>query len=112
MPPAEAAEAAGYGSVAAFSRAFARAYGAPPSAYDGEVQLPAPNGIHFHPPAGLLIPGARRAATSPTGWSRHHLDRVRELLRAAATLSDEELAREIRPGLVVCGSRARSRARR
>ena len=31
----------------------------------------------------------------------HHLDRVRELLRAAATLSDEALAREIRPGLVV-----------
>ena len=31
----------------------------------------------------------------------HHLDRVRELLRAAASLSDEELAREIRPGLVV-----------
>ena len=61
---------AGYGSLAAFSRAFARAYGTPPSAFDGEVQLEAPNGIHFHPPAGLLIPGtrepvARRDLTRP-----------------------------------------------
>ena len=30
----------------------------PPSAF-GPIQLEAPNGIHFHPPAGLLIPGAR-----------------------------------------------------
>ena len=61
VPPSEAAEVAGYGSVAAFSRAFSRAYGAPPSAFDGEVQLPAPNGIHFHPPAGLLIPATPRS---------------------------------------------------
>ena len=31
------ATAAGYGSLAAFSRAFARAYGAPPSAFDGRA---------------------------------------------------------------------------
>ena len=57
--PSEAAVGAGYGSLAAFSRAFARAYGEPPSSYAGDVPLPAPNGIHFHPPAGLLIPGGR-----------------------------------------------------
>ena len=100
VPPSEAAEVAGYGSIAAFSRAFSRAYGAPPSAYDGEVQLPAPNGIHFHPPAGLLIPSTPRSDLTDRMVS-HHLDRVRELLRAAASLSDEELAREIRPGSVV-----------
>jgi AraC family transcriptional regulator len=58
--PTEAAAAAGYGSLAAFSRAFSRAFGAAPSAYDGPTELAAPNGIHFHPPAGLLLPGASR----------------------------------------------------
>ena len=99
---ADAAAAAGYGSVAAFSRAFARAYGTPPSAFSGEVELDAPNGIHFHPPAGLLIPGAARGSSDLTDrMVRHHLDRVRELLAAAATLDDAALAREVRPGVVL-----------
>ena len=51
LSPSEAAEGAGYGSLAAFSRAFARAYGTPPSAFDGEIQL---DGAQRHPlpPAG------------------------------------------------------------
>lgn len=101
VPPVEAASPAGYGSVAAFSRAFSRVFGAPPSAYAGEVQLPAPNGIHFHPPAGLLIPGAPVAGDLTERMVLHHLDRVRELLHAAATLSRAELERAVRPGLVV-----------
>jgi AraC family transcriptional regulator len=122
--PSEAATAAGYGSLAAFSRAFARAYGKPPSSYAGPVELEAPNGIHFHPPAGLLIPSPRPGV--PDGTSHHterpvgrgshphpaarrdltermvshHLDRVRELLEAAATLPPEELERPLRPGFV------------
>ena len=97
----DAAVAAGYGSLAAFSRAFARAYGAPPSAFDGEVELAAPNGIHFHPPAGLLLPGARAASSDLTDrMVRHHLDRVRELLAAAATLSQSALERQVRSGFV------------
>jgi AraC family transcriptional regulator len=101
--PSEAASAAGYGSLAAFSRAFARAYGEPPSAYAGPVQLEAPNGIHFHPPAGLLIPGghepiARRDLTER--MVMHHLERVRELLEAAATLPADWLERPLRPGFV------------
>jgi AraC family transcriptional regulator len=104
--PTVAADAAGYGSLAAFSRAFTRAYGAPPSAFDGEPSLDAPNGIHFHPPAGLLIPGARNGASSSSSdltdrLVGHHLDRVRELLGVAATLTPEDLEREVRPGLVV-----------
>src|SRR5918999_296011 len=91
--PSEAMTAAGYGSLAAFSRAFARAHGVPPSAFAGSgrpIEVEAPNGIHFHPPAGLLIPGARDAAARRDLTERmvsHHLDRVRELLEAAATLS-------------------------
>jgi AraC-like DNA-binding protein len=128
--PSEVAPAAGYGSLAAFSRAFSRAYGIAPSAFaDGEraVELRAPNGIHFHPPAGLLIPGggagagaagagaAGSLASAPAGVSAravagrdladrllgHYLDRARELLRAAATVPAAELARPLRPGLVV-----------
>jgi AraC family transcriptional regulator len=103
--PTAAADAAGYGSLAAFSRAFTRAYGAPPSAFDGAPELDAPNGIHFHPPAGLLIPGARNGSSSSTDLTdrldTHHLDRVRELLAAAATLGPDVLEREVRPGVVV-----------
>jgi AraC-like DNA-binding protein len=104
----EAATAAGYGSLAAFSRAFARAHGMPPSEFAGArdrpVQLEAPNGIHFHPPAGLLIPGARepvRRRDLSRRMVAHHLDRVRELLVAADGLAPEALARPLRPGLVV-----------
>jgi AraC family transcriptional regulator len=105
--PSEAATAAGYGSPAAFSRAFARAFGVPPRSFAASgrpVELDAPNGIHFHPPAGLLIPGAREPVARRDLTERmvmHHLARVRELLEAAATLPPDALARELRPGLVV-----------
>jgi AraC-like DNA-binding protein len=59
--PSDVFAAAGYGSLAAFSRAFARAYGEPPSSFSGELHLPAPNGIHFHPPAGIVVPSGRPA---------------------------------------------------
>ena len=106
----EAATAAGYGSAAAFSRAFARAYGEPPSTFADSgtsLALEAPNGIHFHPPAGLLLPTARKVPD--TFLARDlaerlvggHLARVRELLEAAATLPAEALERELRPGFVV-----------
>ncbi len=105
--PSEAAAAADYGSLAAFSRAFARAYGTPPTAFAGAgapMELEAPNGIHFHPPAGLLIPGARRRGARGDLTERlvgHHLDRVRTLLAAAATVPAADLERPLRPGLVV-----------
>src|SRR5690554_4986459 len=52
----DAAWAAGYESVEGFSRAFTRAFGRPPSSPAGESHwLPAPNGIHFHPPASLWV---------------------------------------------------------
>jgi AraC family transcriptional regulator len=100
---AEAAAAAGYGSQAAFTRAFARAFGAPPTRYDGGHRLPAPNGIHFHPPGGLLVPGPRTGRDVADRLLHHHLDRVRELLAVAARLPAQALERPLRPGFVVLG---------
>jgi AraC-like DNA-binding protein len=103
----EVAAAAGYGSAAAFSRAFARAHGVPPSAFAESgrpLELEAPNGIHFHPPAGLLIPGGTASVGRRDLTERmvsHHVARVRELLDAAATLPAEALERPLRPGFVV-----------
>ena len=54
----DAAFAAGYESVEGFARAFARAFGHPPSETTGRPAshwLPAPNGIHFHPPTSLWV---------------------------------------------------------
>lgn len=98
--PSDAAAAAGYGSLAAFSRAFRRAFGAPPSGYDGPPRLEAPNGIHFHPPAGLVLPGSGHRRDLAERLIAHHLGRTRELLAAAATRSPEDLARPLRPGFV------------
>jgi AraC family transcriptional regulator len=79
----------------------------PPSEFAASgapVELDAPNGIHFHPPAGLLVPGAREPAAGSDLTERmvaHHLARTRELLEVAATLPREQLERPLRPGLVI-----------
>jgi AraC-like DNA-binding protein len=101
--PTEAAAAAGYGSLAAFSRSFKRAHGVAPTAFtaDRPIELDAPNGIHFHPPSGLLLPAGTHPRRDLTErMVPHHLARTRELLAIAATLDAEELARPLRPGFV------------
>ncbi|HVW87851.1 MAG TPA: helix-turn-helix domain-containing protein [Gaiellaceae bacterium] len=58
----EVALAAGYGSHEAFTRAFRRAYGEAPSSWrrsSSRFELAAPNGVHFHPPAGLRLRAAK-----------------------------------------------------
>lgn len=102
--PTEAASAAGYGSLAAFSRAFARAHGVPPSAVgtDHTILLPAPNGVHFHPPGAVSLPGdGSPAPPDAVARLRAHLADARALLLRAAALPPEALARAIRPGFVV-----------
>ena len=75
-------------------------------------QLEAPNGIHFHPPAGLLIPGAREPLARRDLTDRHGLAPPRPRARAARGGGDARRARRWRatcgPGLVARrGSRAR-----
>jgi AraC-like DNA-binding protein len=97
----DAATAAGYGSLAAFSRAFTRAYGIAPSAFAGArraIELDAPNGVHFLPPGGLLVPGVVTGRDLTERMVSHHIARVRELLDVAATLPADSLQRPLRPG--------------
>ena len=97
---------AGYEAVEAFSRAFARAHGVPPSRFADaprEFRLAAPNAIHFHPPCGLLLPGQPR--TSHVDLSdrlvEHDHWHTARLLEQAGKLPDDALDRPMRPGLVV-----------
>src|SRR6266567_4313842 len=49
----------GYSSHEAFTRAFKRAYGSPPSAWrrrPTHLQVASANGIHFNPPGGIRLP--------------------------------------------------------
>ena len=106
----DVAFAAGYESVEGFSRAFARAYGrtpgrpAPgPASRDGHW-LPAPNGLHFHPPASLWVSEDRGSGGSDevTALLVHHdLEDTRALLETAKDLPDDEYRRTRAAGLQV-----------
>ena len=88
----DAALDAGYASLEAFSRAFRRAYGAAPSRFDGAFRVDAPNGIHFHPPGGLLLPGdeRRHAMDLTTRLIEHDNWLAERLIDAAAALDDAD----------------------
>nr|WP_239522823.1 helix-turn-helix domain-containing protein [Geodermatophilus normandii] len=106
----DAAFGAGYESVEGFSRAFARAYGrSPGSAAPGGAGrdahwLPAPNGIHFHPPSSLWVSDepARRGGDEVTALLVHHgVEDTRTLLELAKGLPADEYRRVRAPGLSV-----------
>jgi AraC-like DNA-binding protein len=97
----DAAFEAGYESVEGFSRAFARAYGHPPSERgdDRGTWLPAPNGIHFHPPTSLWVHTGERTMSQPIDHLIHHdLDDTRALLDLAKQLPDDAYRAAVRPG--------------
>jgi AraC family transcriptional regulator len=101
----DAAFAAGYDSVEGFSRAFFRAFGHLPSERPQATGhwLPAPNGIHFHPPTSLWVESeARPSGGEVTAMLVHHdLDDTRTLLEAAKGMAEEEYRRVRLPGLTV-----------
>jgi AraC family transcriptional regulator len=91
---------AGYSSHEAFTRAFARAFGLPPSSWRSaptRIELSCPNGVHFHPPGGLHMP-ARDKETSMdlvVAMVEHHLHVLRRLIAEAGKLSADQLDRPI-----------------
>lgn len=98
----EAAWAAGYDSAEGFSRAYARAFGHPPSRPADRHWLPAPNGIHFHPPISLWV-DANEHTTNPLTEQlvRHDLDDTSALLAYAGRLPDADLRAPRLAGAVV-----------
>jgi AraC-like DNA-binding protein len=87
---------AGFDSHEGFTRAFGRAYGSPPSRWrrnPAPFRLGPAHAVHFHPPAGLDLPAARRdsAMNLATAMVEHHVWLVGQLLERAATLDDATL---------------------
>lgn len=98
----DAAWAAGYESVEGFARAYARAFGHPPSTPATSHWLPAPNGIHFHPPTSLWVHAAEQSMDPVTEQLvSHDLDDTRHLLELAKQLPDDELRLVRMPGTVL-----------
>jgi len=99
-PLLDIAVEAGYGSHEAFTRAFTKAYGAPPAVWrrrPGHIQIAAPSDVHFHPPGGLRLP-ARDKVTSMdllTKMVEHHIWLTGEMVRLAERLTDEQLDQAI-----------------
>lgn len=93
----------GWSSPEVFSRAFRRAYGVPPSqASDVDFWLPAPNGLHFHPPESLWV----RSSDGPApDVSRllvaHDVADTGYLLERATELTDAQWRQPVSPGRVV-----------
>jgi AraC-like DNA-binding protein len=91
---------AGYSSHEAFTRAFQRAYGVGPAAWrdaNRRTDLPTPNGVHFYPPSGLVLPPQTKVTDMDflTNLVAHHLDVVGTLIDRAETLTDDELDKPI-----------------
>jgi AraC-like DNA-binding protein len=94
----EAALGAGYSSAEAFARAFRRAFGVAPSRFRGDFRVPAPNGVHFHPPGGLLVPAGTERSTPMDLIDRmieHDLWLTSRLLDAADDLAENDLDRPV-----------------
>lgn len=91
----------GWSSPEVFSRAFRRAYGVPPSqASDVEFRLPAPNGLHFHPPESLWLDGDG-GVTSPDVSQlmvAHDVADTDYLIGRADELTEDQWREPISPG--------------
>lgn len=92
---------AGLGAGYTSPEAFTRAYGCRPSEYRRQRRrdhtLPAPSGIHFHPPGGLLLPAPSRSATMDvlTRMLDHHVDLIGRILDRLDGLGTTVLDRPI-----------------
>jgi AraC-like DNA-binding protein len=98
----DAAFTAGYESVEGFGRAFARAFGHPPSTPTGSHWLPAPNGIHFHPPTSLWVQSTEQPMNPITEMLvRHDLDDTRHLIEYAKGVAADDYEGTVAKGQTV-----------
>jgi AraC-like DNA-binding protein len=103
-PVAAVAADEGWSSPEVFSRAFRRTFGVPPScAGDVGFRIPAPNGLHFHPPQSLWLDGdgTDKEPDPSRLMVAHDIADTDTLIDRARSLSDEQWRREISPGQVV-----------
>ncbi|KRF16659.1 AraC family transcriptional regulator [Nocardioides sp. Soil797] len=103
-PLIDIAVEAGYGSHEAFTRAFTRAYGVPPATWrrkPGHIQIAAPSGVHFHPPASLRLPARDKVSSMEllTKMVEHHIWLTGEMVKVAERLTEQQLDEPI--GLAV-----------
>ncbi len=89
---------AGYHSAEAFTHAFRRAFGTSPLAYRAlaanDHRLDAPNGVHYVPAGGTVVPGARNRRRKMDLSDRlveHDNWLTERLLVCAGQLAEEEL---------------------
>ncbi|TFV55741.1 helix-turn-helix domain-containing protein [Mycobacterium sp. PS03-16] len=101
---AAVAAAEGWSSPEVFSRAFRRTFGVPPSqAADVGFRVPAPNGLHFHPPQSLWLDGDGTGKEPDVSqfMVAHDVSDTAYLLGAARALTDEQWTAELVPGQTV-----------
>ncbi|MGV9803531.1 helix-turn-helix domain-containing protein [Mycobacterium sp. NPDC003449] len=103
---AEVAAAEGWSSAEVFSRAFRRGFGVPPSrADDVGFRLPAPNGVHFHPPHSLWCDADGSGGGAGPDVAQfmlvHDVADTDYLIGRAGSLTESQWAQEISPGQTV-----------
>ena len=91
---------AGYASNEAFTRAFRRAYGAPPARWRRQptgFRIEAPSRVHFNPPGGLRVPARERFTGMDllTAMIEHHVWLVGEMLTRADRLHPDQLSKPV-----------------
>jgi AraC-like DNA-binding protein len=105
---------AGYSSHEAFTRAFQRAYGEPPSAWRRHAsgfELAAPNGVHFHPPAGLHLRAEREVTEMEllTKMVEHHVWLLGEMVDRGGDAEVDELLERLVSQLEMWGAAVEGR---
>jgi AraC-like DNA-binding protein len=96
----EVALEAGYSSHEAFTRAFSRAFGRPPSRWrlaPSSYRIGTGARVHFNPPSSLLLPAERMVTGMDliTRMVEHHVWLIDEMITRAEGVSEEALDRPI-----------------
>jgi AraC-like DNA-binding protein len=96
----DVARDAGYGSHEAFTRAFKRAYGSPPSSWRRKptrLLVGPAAAIHFNPPGGIRLPAERKVTEMDLvqRMVEHHVWLLGEMAARAENLREEALDQPI-----------------